>query len=104
MGSAIANFAIAVGVTSAICYALMTRVENQRRRRGRAGGEDDGDSSYSGTNHSFGVASWFSSSHSALDGSGNPIDGGSCSFGGDSSDGAGGDCGGGGDGGGGGGD
>ena len=97
-----ANFGIAVGITSVICYALTTRAQNQRRRRARAGGScGEGGSEFSSTNDGFGLASWFSSDNAALDSSGNPIDGGSCSSGNDS--GGGGDCGGGGDGGGGGG-
>jgi hypothetical protein len=97
MSSAVTNFGIAVGITSVICYALVTRAQNQRRRRARVGG---GGSEFSSTNDGFGLASWFSSDNAALDSSGNPIDGGSCSSGSDS--GGGGDCGG--DGGGGGGD
>jgi hypothetical protein len=102
MSSAMTNVLIAVGVTSGLCYALMTHVQNRSRRRARAGsGADGGGDSYSGTSDGFTLGSWFSSGHSALDSSGNPVDGGSCSFGGDSG-GGGGDCGGGGDGGGGG--
>jgi hypothetical protein len=102
MSSAVANFGIAVGITSVVCYALMTRLQNQRRRRARAGGSGtDGGSEFSGTNDGFSFGSWFSSNSSALDSSGNPIDGGSCSSSSDSSSDSG-DCGGGGDGGGGG--
>ena len=102
MSSAVANIGIAVGITSVICYALTTRAQNQRRRRARAGGScGEGGSEFSSTNDGFGLANWFSSDNAALDSSGNPIDGGSCSS--DSDSGGGGDCGGGGDGGGGGG-
>ncbi|GLR92212.1 hypothetical protein GCM10007857_89330 [Bradyrhizobium iriomotense] len=97
---------IAVGATSVICFALIAHVQNRSRRRARAGaGADGGGDSYSGTSDGFSLGSWFSSDNSSLDSSGNPTDGGSCSFGSDSSDsgGGGGDCGGGGDGGGGGG-
>ena len=99
MSSAVANFGIAVGITSVICYALVTRAQNQRRRRTRAsGGGSDGGSEFSNTNDGFSLGSWFSSDRSAPDSSGNPIDGGSCSVSSDSggSDSGGGDCGGGG--------
>lgn len=104
MDGTIANFGIAVGITSAICYLLMTRAQSQRRRRARASSScADGGTERLATNDNMGIASWFSPDAPALDSSGNPIDGGSCSLGSDSgTDGAGGDCGGGGDGGGGG--
>ena len=99
MSSALTSFLIAVGIASGICFALMTHVQNRSRRRAGASSDGGGDS-YSGTTDGFMLGSWFSNSHSALDSSGNPIDGGSCLGGGDT--GGGGDCGGGGDGGGGG--
>ncbi len=97
MGSAIA-FWVAVGITSAICYALMTRAENAGRRRagaGRSGGVDNG-TGYSGTSDGYWLRSWFYSENisSSVDSSGDPIDSGSCSIDSGSSDG-GGDCGGG---------
>jgi hypothetical protein len=98
MSSAIANFGIAAGITSVICYALVTRARNQRRRRARASGSSaDSGTEFSGTHDGFGIASWFSGDPLAPDGSGHPSDGSGCSF---SSDGGG--SGGGGDGGGGG--
>ena len=99
MSSAVAYIGIAVGITSVICYALMTRLQNQRRRRARAnGGGTDAGGEFSRTKDAFSFGSWFSSDNASLDGFGNPIDGGSCSS---SSDSGGSDCGGGGDGGGG---
>ncbi len=105
MGNAIA-FWIAVGVTSVICYALITRAENAGRRRAGAGSRSaDGGSEFSSSNDGYWLTSWFSSAHSSLDSSGSPADNGSCTFSSDAggSDSGGGDCGGGGDGGGGGG-
>jgi hypothetical protein len=98
MSSLMINALIAIGVTSAICFALMTHVQNRSRRRSRAGAGADGGDSYSSSDDGFSLRSWFSSGSS--DSSGNPVDSGGCS----SSD-SGCDCGGGGgDGGGGGGD
>jgi hypothetical protein len=87
MSNALMNSLIVFGITSAICYGLMTRAQNRSQRRSRAVADGD---SYSGTSDGFTFASWFSSDHS----SGDPVDSGS------SGDGGGGD--GGGDGGGGG--
>lgn len=97
MGSAVVNVLIAVGMTSAICYALMSHVQNRSRQRARAGSGADGGDSYSGVNDGFRVGSCFSSDRSSPDSSGNPIDG-RCSS--DNDSGGGGDCGGGGGGGG----
>jgi len=93
MTSATAEFGIAVGVMSLICYLLMTRLQNSKRNL-----RPSGDSSApGGGSHAAGdrwtLASWFGSGHSALDGSGNPS-----GFGGSAS-GGGGDGGGGGGGG-----
>lgn len=98
MSSAMTNFLIAVGITSGICYALMSHVQNRRRRRSRAcaGGGD----SYSGSSDGFAPGNRFSGDQSSREGSSDPSDGCSCSF--SSDNGGGGDCGGGGDGGGGG--
>lgn len=88
MTNAMVAFGIAVGGTSLVCYALMTRAENIRRnRRSSVDNATDG-GVYSGTD-SGSLATWFSGNHSVTDSSGNPGD-----FGG-------GDSGGGGDGGGG---
>ena len=95
MTSAMMTFAIAVGATSLICYALMTRLQNRRSNRGSSG-----DSSGAGSGNCSGGDGWsisngFGGGNSALDSSGNPIDSG----GGDSGGGGdgGGDGGGGGD-------
>ena len=102
MTHAMVGFGIAVGCTSLVCYMLMTRLQNSKRRR-RSSGDNAGD----GGNYASGDGwspAWFGgdhfASHSSItsDSSGNPID-----FGGGDSGGAG-DGGGGGDGGGSGGD
>jgi hypothetical protein len=95
MTSAMAAFGIAIGCTSLVCYALMTRSQNSRRNR-RSSGDNSSDSGNYAVSDSWGPAGFgehhFASDSSvASDGSGNPIDSG------------GGDSGGGGDGGGGGG-
>ena len=93
MSGAMTGFLVAVGATSAVCYAMMTRLQNRRARGGPSRGGTDGDAgSYTGDD-GFAVASWFVTHHSATDGSGNPIDGGSVDSGGGL------DCGGGGGGG-----
>ena len=80
MSGAMTGFLVAVGATSAVCYAMMTRLQNRRARGGPSRGGTDGDAgSYTG---GFAVASWFVTHHSATDGSGNPIDGGSVDSGG----------------------
>jgi hypothetical protein len=102
MTGAMTGFLVAVGATSAVCYAMMTRLQNRRARGGPSRGGTDGDAgSYTGDD-GFAVASWFVTHHSATDGSGNAIDGGSVDSGGGldgggGGDGAGGDGGGGGD-------
>ncbi len=94
------EFLVAVGATSAVCYALMTRVQNCRANRRSHGYSASDSGGYEGGD-GFSVANWFGDHHSALDGAGNPIDaGGSDGGGGDSAgggDGGGGDGGGGGD-------
>ena len=97
MTSAVATFGIAVGVTSLICYLLMTRVQNGRRNLRSSGDSSTPDGGGYAAGDGWTLASWFGSGHSVLDSSGNPSD-----FGG--SDSGGGGDGGGGDGGGGGGD
>ena len=76
MTSAMVTFAIAVGGTSLICYALMTRLQNRRSNR-RSSGDSSGVGS---TNYSGGdgwsISNWFGGDNSALDSSGNPIDSG----------------------------
>jgi hypothetical protein len=72
-GPAVA-FGIAVGVTSLICYLLMTRVRNGKRNLRSSGDSATPD----GGSHAAGdggtLAGWFGSGHSALDSSGNPSD------------------------------
>ena len=92
MSSLTINALIGIGVTSAICFGLMTHVQNRSRRRSRAGAGADGGDSYSGTTDGFSLGSWFSSDNSSVNSAGNPTDGGSCSFSSESG-GGGGDCG-----------
>jgi hypothetical protein len=77
MISAMTGFLVAVGATSAVCYALMTRLQNRRARSGASRGGSDGDAgSYTGDN-GYTLANWFvANNHSAIDGSGNPVDAG----------------------------
>ena len=91
MTSAMVAFAIAVGGTSLICYALMTRVQNRRANRGSSGDSSGAGGDNYGGGGGWSISNWFGGDNSALDNSGNPIDSG----GGDS--GGGGDGGGGGD-------
>jgi hypothetical protein len=95
MTSAVAAFAIAVGGTSLICYLLMTRLPNCRAHRGSSGNGSGADGGGYGGSDGWSLSHWFGGDHSALDGSGNPIDfgGGDSGGGGD----GGGDGGGGGD-------
>ena len=96
MTSAVVTFAIAVGGTSLICYALMTRLQNRRANR-RSSGDSSGAGSgnYSGGD-GWSISNWFGGDNAALDSSGNPIDSGGGDSGG-GGDGGGGDGGGGGD-------
>lgn len=93
MTSAMAAFGIAVGGTSLICYALMTRLQNRQRKRRWSGDNAVDGSGDHGGEGGWSIAGWFGGDHAALDSSGNPIDVG----GGDSGDSGGGDGGGGGD-------
>ena len=83
MTSAVAAFAIAVGGTSLICYLLITRLQNRRANRGSSGNSSGADGGWS-------LSHWFGGDHSALDGSGNPIDSGGGDSGGDGDGGGGG--------------
>jgi hypothetical protein len=96
-----ALMAIAVGGASLLCYLLMTRLQNNRRSRRSPGHGSAADATHYAGGDGWILSNWFGSDRSALDSSGNPIDGG----GGGSDSGGGGDGGGagGGDGGGGGG-
>ncbi len=93
MPSAITTFLVAVSATSAVCYVLMTRLQNRRVRRASPGG--DGISS-NGDGWSLGSLFGYTSS----DGSGHAAD--SCGGWGSGDSDCGGGDGGGGDGGGGG--
>ena len=75
MTSAVATFGIAVGVTSLICYLLMTRVQNGRRNLRSSGDSSTPDGGNYAAGDAWTLASWFGGGHSALDGSGNPSDG-----------------------------
>ncbi|WP_316231063.1 hypothetical protein [Bradyrhizobium sp. SZCCHNR1051] len=80
---------VAIGPTSAICYALLVRADrgpNRRRSSTDTTISDSGSSSHDG--QGIGLASWFSNTSSDV--MGNPIDGG-----GDGGDSGGGDGGGG---------
>jgi hypothetical protein len=90
MTSSMVSFAIAVGGTLLICYALMTRLQNRRANRGSSGDSSGADGDNYGGGGGWSISNWFGGDNSALDSSGNPIDSG----GGDS---GGGDGGGGGD-------
>ncbi|BAM87887.1 conserved hypothetical protein [Bradyrhizobium oligotrophicum S58] len=82
--------AVAVGLTSALCYALLVWADRrQSRRRVSSDGGSMDTSSASGDGQGFGLASWFS--NTTTDVMGNPMDSGSDSGG----DGGGGDGGGG---------
>ena len=90
MTSSMVSFAIAVGGTLLICYALMTRLQNRRANRGSSGDSSGAGGDNYGGGGGWSISNWFGGDNSALDSSGNPIDSG----GGDS---GGGDGGGGGD-------
>jgi hypothetical protein len=94
MTSAMAAFGIAVGGTSLICYALMTRLQNGKRTRRSSGNSSASDGGNFGDGWT--IASWFGSDHSMSDSSGNPSDFGAGDSGG-GGDGGGGDGGGGSD-------
>jgi hypothetical protein len=89
--SALVTFGIAVGGTSLICYALMTRLQNRRANRGSSGDSSgDGSGNYSGED-GWSISNWFGGDHSALDSSGNPSDSGGGDRGGGGDGGGGGD-------------
>jgi hypothetical protein len=99
--NAVLAFGMAVGGTSLICYALMTRLQNGRRTRRSSGDGSAPDAGNYATGDGWTIASWFAGGHSLSDSSGNPSDFGAGDSGGGGD--AGGGDGGGGDGGGGGG-
>jgi hypothetical protein len=90
MTSAMVTLGIAVGGTSLICYALMTRLQNRRANRRSSGDSSGAGNGNHGGGDGWSISNWFGGDNS-VDSSGNPGDSG------------GGDSGGGGDGGGGGG-
>ncbi|XUM19453.1 hypothetical protein ACRAVF_17025 [Bradyrhizobium oligotrophicum S58] len=80
---------MAIGLTSAVCYALLVRADRRtNRRRSSSDGTGVDSGGPSDASDGTGLASWFSNTSSDV--MGNPIDGG-----GDSGDGGGGDGGGG---------
>ncbi|MGJ4957652.1 hypothetical protein ACQR1H_18545 [Bradyrhizobium sp. HKCCYLRH2015] len=80
---------VAIGLTSAACYALLVRAGRRpHHRRSSADSTSVDSDGASSSSQGSGVASWFSNTSSDV--MGNPIDGG-----GDSGDGGGGDGGGG---------
>jgi hypothetical protein len=93
------GFLVAVGATLAVCYALMIRLQNRRACGGPSRGGSGGDAgNYTGDN-GYTLANWVvTNDHSAIEGSGNPVDAGGFDSGG-SFDSAGGSEAGGGDGG-----
>jgi hypothetical protein len=97
MTGAMTGFLVAVGATSAVCYALMTRLQNRRARGEPSRGGSHGDAGNYPGYDGLGVANWSVTHYSTTDGSGNPIDGGSTDSGGGSDGSSGGDGGGGGD-------
>src|SRR5947207_14079425 len=100
MPSAVTTFLVAVSATSAVCYLLMTRMQNRHVRRASPGGDtSSSDGGISSNGDGWSLGSLFG--HTSSGGPGHATDscGGWASSSGDSSDCGGGD--GGGDGGGG---
>jgi hypothetical protein len=97
MTSAMAAFGIAVGGTSLICYALMTRLQKRRRNRPSFGGNFETGGGNFASGDGWSLPTWFSGDHSATDCSGNPADSGGGDSGGGGDGGGGGGGGGGGD-------
>jgi hypothetical protein len=74
MTSALAAFGMAVGGTSLICYALMTRLQNRRRNRPSPGASfEAGGGNFAGGD-GWSNLTWSGGDHSATDCSGNPAD------------------------------
>jgi hypothetical protein len=83
MTGAMTGFLVAVGATSAVCYALVTRCRIAAPV-GLRGGSDRDAGSYTDDNGTI-LANWFvTNDHSAIDGSGNPVDAGGFDRGGSS--------------------
>jgi len=92
MTSAVTTFLVAVGAASAVCYLLMTRMQN--RRVGRASPSGDAASSdggFSSDSDGWSLGSLFG--HASTGGAGHATD--SCGWDSGSSDSGGNDCGGG---------
>ncbi len=88
------TFAVAVGLASAACYALLVRADRMRGGRRSSSGSAGCDvGGPSGNDYGFHFGNWFS--NTSIDVMGNPIDGGG-DGGGESGGGGGGDGGGGG--------
>jgi hypothetical protein len=83
MTNAMAALGIAIGGSSLICYALMTRSQSRQRKRGPSGDNatDGGTSNFSGGD-GWSLPAWFGGDHAASDSSGNPVDSGGDSGGG----------------------
>lgn len=75
MTNAMAAFGMAVGGTSLICYALMTRLQNRKRNHRSSGDSATDGGNYAGGD-SWSVPAWFGGGHSGIDSSGNPVDSG----------------------------
>ena len=74
MTSALAAFGMAVGGTSLICYALMTRLQNRRRNRPSPGASfEAGGGNFAGGD-GWSNLTWSGGDHSATACSGNPAD------------------------------
>ena len=71
MTSAMTVFAVAVGSTSLLCYAAMTRLQNRRANRSPS---SEGGNLAGGDGSS--VGGWFAGGHSGPDCSGSPRDAG----------------------------
>ena len=76
MTSAMAAFGIAVGGTSLICYALMTRLQNARRKRPSSGDSSGTAGGNFAAGDDWSILNWFGGDHSATDSSGNPANAG----------------------------
>jgi hypothetical protein len=83
MTDATTRFLVAIGATTADCYVRMTRLHDRRARGAPSRGGSSGDAgSYTGDN-GYPLANWLvTNDHSAIDGSGNPVDAGGFDSGG----------------------
>jgi hypothetical protein len=95
--SEMTGFLIAVAGVSAICYWLMTRVENRAIRRSSDGASSDYGYDSSSSIGGWNIANWFSSNNSSPDSASTSSASSSWDSGGSDGSGGGGDGGGGGD-------